>query len=303
MSERESIQRNLAGKEPLLHASEEGEFAGALGARLAASVTCPDAVWKTAMEQVGRVQQRERRMLVFRRAAVVMMASAAAILLAAGGYFYSQSTPPQRPLFLTLDEHTIAGLEAKAEVSDGVSVRALLHDMSLPVTLDPNNTLVGEGGPCRLIGARKEHFGQEQAVEVLFDYMGKPAILVIAPRTGAIAKEIDRKYSGSKGMYAARSIGDVWVAAVGIAETETEYRPDDLLVLVSDPPSPATVTESSTAAPSADETSSMMEGIVPQEEPAHDSSPPVLEPITPESEAVPHAPVDTTVPEEVKQII
>ncbi|HPO14351.1 MAG TPA: hypothetical protein PLI09_12975 [Candidatus Hydrogenedentes bacterium] len=286
--------------------SEEGEFARAVGVKLAAPVMCPDTAWKTALEQVSRVQQRERRRLVWRRAAVLALASAAVFLLVTGGYFYSQSTPPPRPLFLTLDEHTIEGLEAKAEVSDGVAVRALLQNLSLPVALDPNNTLSSKDTSYRFIGARREQYDQDQAVELLFDHMGKPAILVIALRTGAIAKEINKKYNGNQGMYATRDVGDVVIAAVGAKEAGAAHAPDDLLMLFSDPqpvPASATPSDETASSSSPDETSSILEGIVPQAEPSQEPPTQVLEPITPESEPVPQTPVDTLVPDEVKQII
>lgn len=310
MNERDAIQKNFAENEPLLQASEEGEFAQAVGAKLAAPVACPDAAWKTAMQQVGLVQQRERRMVVGRRAAMLALASAAVFLLVAGGYLHSRKTEAARPLFLTLDEHTIAGLEAKAEVSGGASVRALLRNLSLPVALDPKDTLAGKGSAYRLIGARKEQFNQDQAVELLFEHMGKPAILVIAPRTGGIAKAMNQKYEGSNGIFATRAFGDILVAAVGTKTGDTGHTLDDLLVLVGDPEpakEPAASVEAGLSTNSLDElsaeSSSMREGIVGSEEPVQETPPADLAPITPESESVPKAPVDTTIPEEVKQII
>ncbi len=294
-----------------LNGFEEGEFAQELGKKLSVPVACPDHAWTLALDRVQRVQRMERRRRIGRWYAMISVAAAAMVMLAVGGYRYLQPSPPAGPLFLTLDNHTIAGLEAKAEVNDGASVRAMLRNLSLPVALDPNDALKEDGAPYRLIGARKEHFETDQAVELLFEHQGKPAILVIAPRTGDIAKAINRKYEGRTGVFASRAFGGVMVAAVGTkAAAAAEHRPDDLLVLVGDPnpvvePSPTGDTALST--PPADETSaespSLQEGIVGTEEPVQEMPAAEITPIPPESESVPDTPLDTTIPEEVKQII
>jgi hypothetical protein len=154
------------------------------------------------------------------------------------------------PLFLALKEQDVLSVAAKSQVTDGVTgVRAFMEQRSLPVALNPADTLDGQIEPYRLIGAREDQFHGERVVQLFFDCDGEPAILVIAQNAGVVAGEIGKALANGM-VRASRSIDGVVVAVVGA------NAPRDLIQVVND------------QWPSVEETAGQTPEETPQEEPA-----------------------------------
>ncbi|MFM1919562.1 MAG: hypothetical protein RLZZ303_1196 [Candidatus Hydrogenedentota bacterium] len=203
----------------------EGELQleAALADKLCAGEACPADLWRNTLAQLQ--QPAPRKVVPFRRAAA--LAAAAAILMTVGaGFSYVYGAPeapgtvdvamPEMAMArLAISEETVSdfALRAKTPCSPKAIERFLEeHNIQLAVS-EKCDSPAAQQHRVRLLGSCMGNCPKGEIVEVLFDFDGTPAKLVLARASSGGAKLI-RKEEQKGTVLRTRVVGDYLAGVV-----------------------------------------------------------------------------------------
>ncbi|MBI1319374.1 MAG: hypothetical protein GC168_10580 [Candidatus Hydrogenedens sp.] len=168
-----------------------------IGERLRDDVSCPDALWDALRKEMNATP-RARRWPMF-----TGMAAAAALALIAGGallYRSAEVAAPLQEVASAVPTQTIAeDIRTTLEMAGATLVPAQqqtveefleAHDIRLAVNNEPRS-LTMSGHKAKLLGACMGNCPRGSIVELLIDYDGKPAKLLLAKNNCSGARIIE----------------------------------------------------------------------------------------------------------------
>lgn len=211
--------------EARLRVEAEMRFESVLGERLASGPGCPDELWRKTLSQLEAAPSQQ--VTRFPRRIVVLAAAAGLVLtVGMGASFFSATAsapsdvvPAMEPAGtqmarLAISEETVSdfALRAKTPCSPQAIERFLEdHDIQLALVSEQDSRLVGDHR-VRLLGSCMGNCPKGEIVEVMFDFDGSPAKLVLAHANSGGAKLI--RNEEQKGTVSRTKVVGEYVAGV-----------------------------------------------------------------------------------------